>query len=584
MKGSARKLAQGLRTRKRWLKRAFWTLVVLVFAGLFGARPAAHAWRERQATKEIVSARAAIAEEDWPRALVLVQSAVRHAPRNAEVVRAVADVQIGIGDHPDNIVQTFERLIELQQATNDDYLKLARAHLDRGDVPAVQTALNMVPLAERQTWKAVELETDLLMRLDRIPEAEHTLQQALKANPQDEEVRFKLAVVDFTSGNDQRRDLGRQVLWQFARSGGGHAMVAMNLLSGDRVLTAVDAIELLRLVEKKTGLAGLGLRYRATAALIRSRPHERERLLQAEQDKAARTDASSQVLFLQFLAAVGESQRILDFVTAHGALLRQQRPGDYWNFRLEGLARVNAWAQVIGEMKQAPAQAIVPVMMHLWQACAASEIDRNEHVVRDHLEQGFKAAGEGRDMTVAMQIADTAARLNQHELAAAYFEQIASVAPMPADRVAMLQRGLESRLVLRDTVRVASLARKIADHMPGNYQSAFRADYLHLLAGAAVESVVTRLTQMESEALSADLKAHHRLLWAMVFQRRGQKDLISKQVSGLADAASWQAGERAVIAGLLAESGDTASAFRLAEKVPAALLLKEEAALLAKAK
>ena len=584
MKATAREIATLVKTRRRWLKFAFIALIVLVFAGMFLARPLWHRWREHQAMSCAREARTAIDQQDLPRAMALAQEAARLAPRNGDVIRAVIDVQIGTSDHPGNIVQTVQRLIDLHLATSTDYLNLARAQLDRGDIPAVQTALNSVSEADRRTWRALEIETDLLLRLDRVPEAEAALHEALARQPGDEDVIFKLAVYDFTSGNDQRREVGRRVMWEVARSGKARAPLALNLLSTDRTLSAAEAMELHELATKQPGLTGLGLRYRATAALIRRRPHEHDRLLDAELEKAAALDASSQVVFLQFLAAMGESTRILDFINQHGASLRKQKPGDYWNFRLEGLARTSAWSQVLGEIKTAPAQSVPAVMLHLWQACAASEVSRNERLVQEHLERGFQAAGEGKDMAVAIQIADTAARLNQHELAAAYFEKIAANATMPADRASLFQRSLDSRLVLRDTNAAARLARQVADLTPGHQQNEFRATYLELLSGAAVEGVVTRLTQSETTDLPAAEAAHQRLLWAMIFLRRQQREMLPKELKGLAEATTWQAGERAVIAGLLAESGDTTAAFRLAEKVPQALLLKEEAAMLAKAK
>jgi hypothetical protein len=48
-----------------------------------------------------------------------------------------------------------------------------------------------------------------------------------------------------------------------------------------------------------------------------------------------------------------------------------------------------------------------------------------------------------------------------------------------------------------------------------------------------------------------------------------------------AETSSWPVGQRAVLAALIAASGDQAAAFRLAERIPASLLLPEEARLLA---
>jgi hypothetical protein len=68
------------------------------------------------------------------------------------------------------------------------------------------------------------------------------------------------------------------------------------------------------------------------------------------------------------------------------------------------------------------------------------------------------------------------------------------------------------------------------------------------------------------------------LLWAMIYDRRSQTNELRRELNGLEKATTWSPGERAVLASLLAKAGEAARAFQLVEKLPAALLLPEEAA------
>jgi len=77
----------------------------------------------------------------------------------------VADVQIGAGDTPQNIRRTLQRLVEANEATADDRIKLAKACLDAGDILALQLTLSSLPTEMKSTPLVVEVVAEMLMRL-----------------------------------------------------------------------------------------------------------------------------------------------------------------------------------------------------------------------------------------------------------------------------------------------------------------------------------------------------------------------------------------------------------------------------------
>jgi hypothetical protein len=100
--------------------------------------------------------------------------------------------------------------------------------------------------------------------------------------------------------------------------------------------------------------------------------------------------------------------------------------------------------------------------------------------------------------------------------------------------------------------------------------------YLQLLIGVELEIVqqeVSRWTK-PGNATRTDLES---LLLALAAYRQGQTDLIREAVSRVSKPETLPAGERAVYAALLKQSGgDAGKIFRLIERIPSALLLPEE--------
>ena len=571
---SPSQIAYQLHARKRRARVVFSAVIVLIFAALLGARPAWHWWREQRAAKNLRLGREAIEAQNWSMAMALIGQALHDAPSDAEVLRAVAEVQRGTGDSPMSVVQTLQRLIELNKAVPADYLALAKAQLDRGDLLAVQVALNSVPTGARSSPLAVEVESELLIRLERLPEAESRLREALKINPDDTDAALKGAAINLKKSDPKREGDARNLLWNLARAKDGRSLVAMNVLLHDPKLSAPFAAELVTLAEAQCTPASTSVRYAALGAVLRLIPSEREQRLDRETERSLKSDTSAQLAFLRFLAAEQEPQRMLSYLFEHGALLRQKHASDVLNLKLEALAQTHQWPQVRELLAASPPKALDVVTLHLWNACASAALDPNETAARKHLNAAFEVT----NLITASRVADTAERLSYYDLAAELYEKLARSAPLPGDRIEFLEKAFGAKTKLRDTAALVRIAEQITTLTPGHPGNAFRADYLALLTKAALDTIVIRL----NNAVSGDTEtaAHQRLLWAMIYHQRNQLDSLRKELAGLEDLAAWPPGQRAVLAALIASTGEIQRAFKLAEKIPPQQLLPEERQLL----
>ncbi|MCX6857710.1 MAG: hypothetical protein NTV80_22730 [Verrucomicrobia bacterium] len=582
-------------TRRKRIRRQFWTqsrkkvalitLVGLIALGFLLAHPTRVWWQRQRALANLKAGKQEIAQQNWPNAMRCIAEAARRMPDDPEILRAVADVQIGAGDTPQNIRRTLQRLVEAKEATADDRIKLAKACLDAGDILALQLTLSSLPTEMKSTPLAVEVEAEMLMRLDRVPEAESRLRERLAAQPDDADAAFKIAVIDIKNGTVQTQEQARALLWQEVRMNQPQALVAMHLLLQDPALTAEQAAELITQAETKPQPMSDTLRYAALGALLKLKPDERHRILRQETERNDPLPPAEQMAFLRFLAAVQEPDRLLEFLNQHETALSELNVGEAVNLQLEAFAQIKQWQQVRSIIAKVPEGLLDLVTLHLWHACASGALEPNETQARAHLRTAYEATGDARNLSAATRVADTAERLGYTDLAAAYYEALATQAPLPLDQGDFLEKAIQARIKMRDSAALVKLTRKVAKLTPGHAGHAFQADYMALLTQAPIEDISQRLTQSDLKlAQNAEFSAQRRLLWCLIYACRQQGDMLRKELTDLETAMIWPVGQRAVIAGLLAQSGETQRAWAIAEKLPESLLLKEESVMLAKAR
>jgi hypothetical protein len=142
----------------------------------------------------------------------------------------------------------------------------------------------------------------------------------------------------------------------------------------------------------------------------------------------------------------------------------------------------------------------------------------------------------------------------------------------------MLERALAMHTDARDGTAMLKVARLLSELTPGNEANTFLADYLSLLLGESIEIIAARVEGTPGKALDA-VTGRKRVFLSAIAAHRLQQPVRLAVLKEL-QATVWPAGQRAVLAALIAASGDQEAAFRLGERIPASLLLPEEARML----
>jgi hypothetical protein len=576
---------------KQFTQLALLSICVLVlitmFIWVFAAQPLMRWWTSMQSQSHVAVARAAIAQQDFTAALEAAQKAAAITPDDPELLRTWVKVLVGLNAHPDEVLSTLARVEAVGGMTPEMRLKRVEAQLHRGDMQAAQRALSELPEAQRQSWEAVALEATLLLRQGRTTEAGQRLQSSPEAANTPEAI-FRRAVLDLAVSQDEaQRTRARQIIWQTARGDSASQRLALTLLSRDASLTANEAAELLDLVNQAPGPgpAAQELRHAVLEQVIRLSPERKEALIQAESERAADLPALQQVRHVLFLAQQQASQTMQTFLRDHERILAAERPADYVSLQLEILAKANDWPGVRQKLKTKAAGRLGRLSLNLWEANATAALTPDSPLVLEHLQLAYEATQNGRNLAGAIRVADVALNLRQHAFAAACYEELAAQPLLPGDKITLLEKAVNAHTETRDTPALRRTARALAVQTPDHLHNAYRADYLDILYGEGLEIISHRLkTQDANAAANVTIRAHQRLLNAMIFCYMKHQDMLRRELTGLENATTWTAGERAVLAGLLAKAGEPARAWQLAEKLPESLLLNEEAALLAVAR
>lgn len=552
--------------RMKWILSG--STAILVITGVsawYGLRQL----RASQLQEVLVAAHAHMDANDMAESARLLGEAQRAAPQNPGVIRATADFLIRANANPQDIAQTLKRVTELPDAATEDLLKLARAEAKQGALQAARATLQRLPESERSGAEALELEATMLKLEGRHQEADERLRASLLAAPDKRESMLKLAVLDYKQPLPALHRRGRNGLWQIAEGSDQEARLATQLLVKDLNLTGPEAARLVDLAEKQPGAESLRL---ATLSIfVRLHPHERAAIIARETTRAASATGEERKEFSRWLSSVDEHEKVLQ------ALPKQTKgmPADQLELRFESLAAAGRWGEVEALLTRDTERSVGAVFFNLWHALLAAGKGDGQEVIRQHLGLAFDATGRGDKAAAALKTAEAADRLDMADLAGAFYEEIADKqkASTP-NRAALLEKAFAQHAEARKTSAMLSVARQVAELSPNNRPAAFRADYLALLVGESLEVVAdktradTRYAAGERVLLQA--LAAHRL-------RLPMPDTVALKAL---KTASLPAGQRAVLAAMIATTGDAAAAFEIAERVSHALLLPEEARLL----
>jgi hypothetical protein len=553
-------------------------ILVAMIILIFGEQPLRRWWASTQSRRHLVAAKAAIERQDYLAAMRAAQQAAHLTPEEPELLRTWVHVLAGLNAHPDEVLGALARVEAAGGMTSEMLLKRVEAHIHRGDMLAAMKLLQALPAAQRQSWEAVSLEATLILRQGRTAEGDANMLTTTEVANTPAAI-FLRAVRDLAESQDEvKRTHARQILWQAAREDSARQRIALTLLSRDPSLTAVNATELLELVTPISDAQQL--RHAVLKQVFRLLPERKEALIAAESERVADSPAVQQLRHVLFLAQEQAPNAMDVFLRDHGRILASERPADYVSLQLEILAKTDDWQAVRQKLKTKAARQLDSLSFNLWEANSIAALTPNSPLVLKHLQLAYEATQNGQNLTGAIRVADVALNLNQAAFAAACYEQIAAKPLLMGEKIRLLEKACHALLASRNTPALRRTAHALADLTPGHPDHTYRAYYFDILYGVDFEVIALRLDLHKlSTAGDATAMAHQRLLEAMIYSRMGQTEKLSRALEGLEKAISWNAGERAVLAGLLAKAGESARAWQLAEKLPKALLLPEEASL-----
>ncbi|MBK8039611.1 MAG: hypothetical protein IPK22_21135 [Verrucomicrobiaceae bacterium] len=544
-----------------------------------------NAWKKYRAETAAEAAQSAMDDANWPQAGQFLAEAQSLRPELPPVLRAITRWDWAVGSHPERIIQNLQKIVLTRQATDADYLQLARAEQLLSRPTAAQGWLERMSEEARQTLEVLEVETRLLSDTGHAKTANHQLRSHLEARPDDPQARFKLAVLDYSQGDGILHQRGRAQLLAASTATGDRAITALQLLCTDAALTRGECEQLLSSAEKHE--RAVESRYRILSRLLQLLPEpEVNALIEKETLRASSLPPPARMAFASALATGLPPPTTL--AIAQAALTQKNHPLalEMVHLSLETLARLGRW-QKARDLLGGPGLALDRIALSLWEACIAAELDKNDpEAARKPLQTAIDASSRDSDPSSLIRCADTALRLGHPDLAATLYEKVAQNSRLlPHLQLQHLEKALVTLRLHSPLLQVLlPLARRLAAHPAARESQHFEADYLALLAGEPPDVIITRLTALP-EVTAPTLRIRRQVLWAMIYLQKKQDAAFAREIRRitLEDIRSLPGGPRAVVAGLLAIKGDHDHATQLASKTPPDALMAEEKMWLAKA-
>ncbi len=549
-----------------WFTWIFGSLILCGLLALAFGRPLAATGRRLLAEHFAAEAERRLAAADFEACAKAVRSARRWSPQHPPVLRAALAFLDQAGGEDQARLHFLRELVETGEASVGERARIGLLLLARGEVQSARIELERFSEAERRNRHVLELVAGL-ERADGFPErADQTLRAALAAASDDPECRLRLAELDARDPYAETRRRARAVLFELSAADSPLALRALDRLTRDSELSGDEAQRLLARVEAHPQ-AGQARRLEALAALLRARPQDRAVRLDAVTAQTRGFDEEQLVVLTSWLIGQGEAARALDLLPVEHA----RKSSRLFNLHIAALAGLGRWSDLEAELKRPDVIPMARHGIHLWLAKAANQRRDGLGEVRQALRAALMAAGEGAELAATQRTAEVAEQTAQWDLAATACEGIAR--HHPRTRAAMYEKLFEFAVRDKNTTGAARAAARLAELQPQNDQALFRARWFSLVAGAAIEADAGHL-QGESPRFRRDDPRH--LLLALAAFRLGDLAQTRAHLAKIRDPEALNAGQRAVHAGLLSVCGDAGPAFRLAERVPAALLLPEE--------
>lgn len=560
--------------RARWQVPLTVLVIGLIVGTIFGGRAAYRAAMAFWGRHLAVEAGKHMEDEKWESAARIIGDAVRNAPEDPDVLRVTAEFLRKTNGDPDMARHFLQKLHDTDEATPEDQIRLSETLITTGDTQRARKMYEQLATKDKQSRKGMELLAKILDDEGQKPLAMSTLRQSLLTEPNNPECVLRLAMLDLDQPFNESRRRAQETIWKIARGKDETALQAIGFLATSRELTAGEADELLKTVNAHPKTADK-YRFPVLSAYMRLFPTRRKDVLDQECENYKGKGLDDMVHLLRWLAHEKQSDRILGLVPKS---LVVKSPDAFPSYA-DALMTAGKWADLKALIQASPAPSISQANAHAYLAACFAKLEPNLVAAKQQIDNAYRAAEKAGEHQVTLRAAQLAESLGLWELASTGYENIG--ATNARARLGMLTKVYEMAALAKDGAKMLEVALRISKERPESWMFKARANYLRLVIGSGLESASDTILAMNAEANAAtrdpDAASYIAVLRALAAYRVGDLARIKPELDGVTVTDTLPPGVRAVAAGLMKISnGDTATAFKLAEAVPASILLDEE--------
>lgn len=518
---------------------------------------------------DVELARQSIESKDWTAALDAIQKVPSDSRQKVAYLRVLADYLKGTRSSPQILSRVIASLEAEGALEPADFVWICGEHLLAGRVSEAQEAWDRLPEQLRQTLQARELELVLLGQQGKQEALQKAEQEMFDLFPDEPSVAVRKAVKDLDGTLPEIHAAAWARLWELAALDDVHGLQAIRLLANRRELSLPEARRLLEIFGRHPSQS-IHDRLLVLTSLYRlSSEGERKQILDREMSKNKLQERGSALAFAAWLAKMGAIDRMRSFCSTNAVL----NTGETFMLLAQGLAEEQNW-KALWELLSRSSQVPVPASrVATWRTLAFRNLHEDDvRGIREHLAEAISLANQEKNAVAMMGAASMAEQWGHPDLALRAYLLLSE--SDPAREIEVLERAWGIAGSLKDTVALLAISERQMRLKPDIPKYALHWRYITLLSRKEVLSPGTAKDALEGSAEGLMVRA-------LEAHRAQKPEEVVAALDQIRQPGSLPPGQRAVYAGLLSQNPDrVGEAHAIAEKIPAQLLLPEEAAFL----
>jgi len=542
---------------RHWGLASLMVTILIATMGALAWRPALnhwHAYKSRQLANE---AQVFMKEGKWAEAAPLLEKAYVMDPKEPVTLRACAYYEEHGAKNLAFSGHFLKQLIALNVADESEKAAMGKALLASGRTNEARELHGALPADSRSTKEALELESQLARKQGESGKADELLRKALTKSQDDPASVLRLAVMDLSSPVPEIQQNAWDKLWKLANASAKESVSAIEKLSFHALTTPAQSAALMELASKKESVPP-AVRYHAVSCFMRLHPSERDVVLNLETTRIQGKSDAEVEAFSQWLTDEEEYERVLKFLPFDKAVASSRLLPNHLNAML----RLGQWKELQNLLKDEKRLRLDALSLAELRAKCARGLDEPPSVVRGLLDQGREFAVAARNTGGLDRFADVSLAMGYPDIALACLKSITPGSPAQSE--ALLEKMMTIQRADEEMSGLLSTLREIAA-LPGTPTSRVEEFiYLRLIGGVELETALDDSAVFASKGSIRPLAADFfKALAAYRFDDRPALKAALAVIDPKALPANW----RAVLAGMISESGDKARGFQIAEKI-----------------